>query len=366
MPQSKNGVKARTVLTSTRKFAGGVMQRMLNEAILKSYSVYIWNIWEVVAPLPVDNPELMKKIYKVFGNELPERIDQANGYYDWEDLIDKKLNLDPDVWNTEWVCSKPGLEGIIYGTSYSDEENLITPDEDEERWKPPDRGYIYLAEDFGHSEGHPNVILTCWIPTTFDRIVAFDELYVDDRGIEDIWQAQNDILAPYGLRLPNKPLGIQGNIKGWACDPHNLALIHERKMRGAPILAQNKDASKYLLTNSIPIVKKYLRSGRFMLTDRCPNLRTEILTYQWRKNADGTYSTTPKKDNDHGPDAGRYLLLALDDILESNWARRHGRNIEQKMKETEKKVSNFEEYRRNIGKTDKNTPITSGLMDMKF
>ena len=367
MPQSKNGVRARTVLTSTRKFAGGVMQRMLDEAGQKGYAVYFWNIWEVVAPLPVKNPELMERIKKVFGEELPEDIDQANGYYDWEDLIDKKLNLEADVWETEWVCSRPGLKGIIYGTSYSDDENLIVPDPGEDLWIPPNRGFIYLAEDFGHSEGHPNVILACWIPSTFDRLVVFDELYVEDRGTDEIWEAENEILAPYGLQLPNKPKAIQGNIRGWACDPHNLALIHERKLRGAPILPENKDAKMYLLQNSIPFVKKFMRAGRIMITSKCVNLRTEILSYQWKKNLNGTYSSTVTvKDNDHGPDALRYLLLAIGDQIEHNWIKRDKSRVVQKVPEKTEKPQKFEEYRRNVEKKGESSTITGGLMDMKF
>ena len=367
MPQSKNGVRARTVLTSTRKFAGGVMQRMLDEAVYKGYSVYFWNVWEVVAPLPVENEELMARIKKVFGDELPENIDQANGYYDWEDLIDKKLNLESDVWETEWTCSRPGLKGIVYGTSYSDEENLITPDEGEDLWKPPARGFIYLAEDFGHSEGHPNVLLPVWIPSTFDRLVVFDELYVDDRGTDEIWEAANEMLAPYGLVLPNKPKGIQGNIRGWACDPHNLALIHERKLRGAPILKENEDAKMYLLQNSIPLVKKFMRAGRIMITSKCINLRMEILSYQWRKNANGTYSNTiTKKENDHGPDAIRYLMLCLGKQLENAWLSRANQKTGQKPPETEKKADNFTQYRRNVEKKQESGTITGGLMDMKF
>lgn len=369
MPQSKNGIRARTVLTSTRKFAGGVMQRMLDEAGEKGYSVYFWNIWEVVAPLPVDNPELMAKIKKVFGQELPENIDQANGYYDWNDLVDKKQNLDDEVWQTEWICSRPGLQGIIYGNSYNDDNNLIMPDGNDEFWKPPQRGYIYLAEDFGHSEGHPNVILPVWIPTTFDRAVIFDELYVNDRGTDEMWVAANEMLYPYGLVLPDKPNGIQGNIKGWACDPHNIALIHERVLRGAPILPENKNPEMYHLINSIPLVRKFLQAGRLMITSKCVNLRMEFLSYQWKKNADGSWSNNiPKKENDHGPDAIRYLLLCIGSNIERNWISRSYSTTEQveNIVEKPKKIDNFEDFRKNIGKDDPNTPITAGMLDMEY
>ena len=369
MPQTKNGIRARTVLTSTRKFAGGVMQRMLDDAPKKGYLVYFWNIWEVVAPLPVNNPELMERIHKVFGEELPANIDEANGYYDWEDLIDKKQNLDDEVWQTEWVCSRPGLQGIIYGNSYNDENNLIVPDKGEDFWKPPERGYIYLAEDFGHSEGHPNVILACWIPTTFDRIVVFDELYVTDRGIDDIWQAENEILYPYGYSLPDKPKGIQGTIRGWACDPHNISLIHERALRGAPLLEENKNPAMYYLKNSIPLVRKFLQAGRLMVTSKCINFRLELLSYQWKKNANGTWSNeTPKKENDHGPDAIRYLLLSIGDQLENNWISRSRNGVKngQEIIENSKKVDKYEEFRQKIGKVDKSAPITAGMLDMEY
>ena len=367
MPQSKKNVRARTVLTSTRKFAGGVMQRMLNEAKNRQYNVYSWNIWEVVAPLPTDDPELMDLIHKTFGEELPADIDQANGYYQWEDLITKRNTLDDEVWQTEWLCSRPGLKGIIYGQSYSDEENLVTADEGDEYWRPPDRGFIYLAEDFGHSEGHPNVILPVWIPTTFDRLVVFDEMYVDDHDTDDIWRTANEMLAEYGQQLPHKQLGIKGTIRGWACDPHNIALIHERKTRGAPILPENKDPKMYHLKNSIPLVRKFLQAGRLMIGDKCVNLRTEILSYQWKKNADGTYSNhIPKKENDHGPDAIRYLLLCIGQQIERNWLKRTYRKDGENPIQTQKKLNNYENYRKSIGKQDKTKPVTSGMLDMKF
>ncbi len=143
MAQSKHGVMSKMVLTSTRKFAGGAMQRMIEEAEERGLRKYEWNIWDVVASLPKDNPELMKEIEKTFGNSLPKNIDKANGYYLWQDLIEKYKSLDQEVWETEWLCSRPGLSGVVYGSAYSDDENLI------EDWSPKgEPGFIYLLEDF--------------------------------------------------------------------------------------------------------------------------------------------------------------------------------------------------------------------------
>jgi hypothetical protein len=339
---------------------------MLDEASTKDYQVYKWNIWEVVAPLPTDDPEMMKAIYKTFGGELPNNIHLANGYYEWYDLITKRKTLDDEVWQTEWLCSRPGLHGVVYGQSFTDDKNVIVADEGDDYWIPPTRGYTYLAEDFGHSESHPNVLLAVWIPTTFDRLIVYDELYLEKHNTDEIWQYGNEMLSPYSHNLPDKRLNIKGTITGWACDPHNLALIDERAARGAPLLSNNEDPKMYHLRNSIPLVRRFLQAGRLMITDKCPTLRMELLSYSWKKNADGTYSNTvTQKDNDHGPDAIRYLILALGDKLERSWLKRTYEK-DRKPVDLDRKAQELAEMQRNLGKKQSTAPLTANLIDKKF
>jgi hypothetical protein len=43
-------------------------------------------------------------------------------------------------------------------------------------------------------------------------------------------------------------------------------------------------------------------------------LINELLSYRYKKNADGQYADTPEKKDDHGPDALGYGLLILFDV----------------------------------------------------
>lgn len=303
MPISTDTVESRTVVTSTRKFANGPMQRMLDEAEKREAKVYQWCVWETMKPLPVKNEKMMERIYKTFGSALPDSIDQAAGFYSWNDAINKYLTLDDDTWETEWICSRPGLKGVIYGSSFSDDRNVLL------EWSPVGRrGYFYVGEDFGFGEDHPNVTLFFWIPPEFDRVVIFDEIYSTKTAPDDIWQEQLDKLAEYGLTRDNNGL-ILPKVSGWIPDPHELTQIADRKMRGAPILEKNEDASLYLIKNGIPLVKKFLQSGRLMQHDRCVNLRIEWRSYKKKKNLDGTFSDIPEKKNDHGPGVVRYFMI---------------------------------------------------------
>lgn len=321
MAQSKKGVKAKTILTSTRKFANGPMQRMLDEAKERSAKVYMWCIWEVVEPLPVDDPEKLKVIHDLFGTELPEglekkrwlepnlkgeMVEQTSGYYFWDDVITKYKTLDDDTWQTEWVCSRPGLKGVVYGDSYTDDNNMLID------WTPVGKGgMIYLFEDFGFGEGHPDVVLFAWVPNTMDRIVIFDELYMDHMGTEEIWTAVEDKLQGYNLTLPNKFTGNKGSIKGWVPDPHGLTEIQDRQLKGAPILNVQDDSKMLRVNNGINLVKRLFKSGRLMITDKCPQLRLEVLSYKRKMLTNGLYSTEPEKKDDHGPDALRYGVIQL-------------------------------------------------------
>lgn len=356
MPQSKGNFSSKVVLTSTRKFAGGVMQRLIDDAPAKGYRVYQWCIWEVIQKLPEDEKEL-KKIKEVFAGELPDNIHKANGYYTWADAIQKKTSpMEAETWETEWLCRKPGLTGVIYGTAYSDDNNLITD------WTPVGKtGYLYLWEDFGFGEGHPNVICPVWIPIEYDRVIIFDERYINNLGTDALWRETADMLAEYGFTMPSIS-GGRGSVTGWICDPHGLTEIADRKSKGAPIMEGNPDPKMYLVQNGIVVVRKFLSSGRLMITDKCVNVRLELLSYKKKRNLDGTYSQIPDKKNDHGPDLIRYGLVRLGDAIA---ARAFEGAVKIKAGDTtpDKTTVVREPVR---PKDEKGRPFTSGLYSTKF
>jgi hypothetical protein len=55
-----------------------------------------------------------------------------------------------------------------------------------------------------------------------------------------------------------------------------------------------------------------------MITNKCPKLRIDLLSYKKKKNLDGTYSKDPEKKMDNGPDALRYGVIRLHQQLFAN------------------------------------------------
>lgn len=302
MAQSKGKVAAKTVLTSTRKFPNGSMQRMLDEAVAKGAKVYKWCIWEVMEPLPTHNEVLMERIHQTFGNTLPKNIDKAEGYYTWEDVIQKYFTLDSETWASDWLCIKPGTEGIIYGAAYSDERNLLVG------WDPKEQklGQFYVFEDFGFGKNHPDVALFVWLAPDYSQLVVFDELYMDTQNTDEIIRSVTERLAEHGLSV--------GNVY-WVCDYHGLTEIADRRQRGAMILDKTEESEDYKVLNGIAMVRKLFESNLLKITDKCVNLRSEILSYRRKKNLDGTFSIDPMKKDDHGPDAMRYGVIQLYQLL---------------------------------------------------
>jgi len=302
MAQSKNGFESKMVLTSTRKFPNGPMQKMLDEAKSKGAKVYKWCIWEVMEPLPLHDSALMKRIYDAFGGTLPKNIAKANGYYTWKDVINKYKTLDQDTWASDWLCIKPGLEGIIYGSSYSDERNLIPPFDPRSRAN----GRVYLFEDFGYGESHPDVVLFCWLSPDNSELIGFRELYITKEGTDAIWDAIVEKLAEYDLAVDDVI---------WVPDYHGHTEIADRMNRGAVMLEKVEDSTAYLVINGISMVKKLFEAGLLKITTDCVNLRAELLSYRRKKNLDGTFSIEPKKVDDHGPDALRYGVIQLFQLM---------------------------------------------------
>lgn len=358
MPQSAHGIDSKMVLTSTRKFAGGVMQRALDEADEKGRRVYQWCIWEVIQSIESQTPEVRAKIEKYLGAELPKRITEVDGFYSWEDVIEKKLNLDPDVWEAEWLCKKPGIKANVYGTAFSEEENII------HKYDPTDKeGYWYVFEDFGFGENHPNVHLYCFVPITFDRLIVIDELYYTGGLTEDVLGLAADKLGQYGQSMPDE-YKRGGTVKGWVGDPHGLTELEERRRKGLPVMENSTAKGAYIIKNGIPIVKKFLSSGRLMIHQRCTNLIFELKSYKYRRNLNGTYSDVPEKTDDHGPDALRYGLIALGDQLTYNWIK----HVTAKDKNAPKTAKKIEISRKKPQFMPQNyeKPITAGLMDKKL
>lgn len=323
MAQSKGDIPAITIITSTVKFATGLMVRMIEEFKERGLPVYSWCIREVMKPLPLDNPSLMARIREVFDDDFLRGMEQADGYYEWEDVINKKLTLDPETWGVEWLCNQPERSGLVY-PQFSLESNIIQEDNPRKtyrkpyevnKWRP-----IYVLEDFGFGPNNPNVNLFAQVEG--NDLIVFDELYNIGQISRDNIRAAVERLRSYSVDVTER-LRPDGGIfysfpqqqVFWIPDPAGLTEIEERKQAGLPVLEPVLERSFYRLENGIPLVRKKIADRSIQVAAHCANLMEELLSYRNKKNRDGNYTEEPVKEHDHGPDCLRYSCLQLFPVI---------------------------------------------------
>ncbi len=305
MVQSKEGVEGVTILGSTRKIANGPMQRLIDRIELsmrkgsKTERLYSWCAFEVMEALPTHDKEKMEEIQKVFGEYMPERVHLCNGYYKWDDLLEKAGNLDREVLEAQWFCCKPETSGLIY-SRFDERANVVEDFKVDHQALINGWAQVYIFEDFGSTKDHPDVILFAWIPTGKQEVTIFDELYSWDKSEDEVLSDFDEKLRTHGL--------TRQDISGWIGDPHAATEQLNRANKGLPMmgnkfLADDQDklpGEMYNITNGIPHVRKFIEDRRLKLTSNIVELRVELQTYAWKKGPDGRYINVPIKDFDHG------------------------------------------------------------------
>jgi hypothetical protein len=317
MVQSKGEVRGTTVLGSTRKFAVGPMQRLIDEG--RNIKLFSWCIWEAMKALPKDDVQLMERIRTEMADVLPKDWEslEFDGYYDWEDVLEKWATLDREIWDAQWECKKPDSQGLIY-SNFDDSLNTELDFKLDKVNKQ-----IYIWEDYGASRDHPDVLLFVQVDLYNQTITIFDEIYIHTNiGTDEIIRQAKEKLGGYGITIRD--------LSGWIGDPHGLTETQDRINEGLPILPPLQDgvdipqdmvdqgmkvAQLYLIKNGIPSVRRFIGTRRLKITPKCQELRTEWLSYSRRKLQDGTFSSEPEKKNDHGPDACRYGIVRLFPLL---------------------------------------------------
>jgi hypothetical protein len=299
MVKSKGDIKGQTILGSTQKYVSGPMQRLITESMASGkMKFYEWCIWDVMTK---PRPEMMEEIRAEFGDDLPEDIEMADGFYDWDDLIATHSTLDKEIWETEWLCKRPQSGGLVY-PKFSDERNVET------NFKL-DPSKLFIFEDFGYAIDHPDVVLFAQVDQVQQTVIIFDELYSSLKGTEQIVEAVKSKLQQYGLTV--------ANVRAWIGDPHGLTENVDRFNLGLPMVGHESEwkvdnPELYKLNNSIPLVRKMIDEGWLKITPVCTQLRGEFMMYSKVKQLDGIYKKDEaEKKWDHGPDATRYGLIKL-------------------------------------------------------
>lgn len=342
MPNSTDTIRATTILGSTRKYAHGPMQRLIDDKIAE---VFAWCVWEVMEPWPTD-PLIEQQIFDVFDSKfggrdlLPPDLTRFSGYFKWTDLITRVKTLDRETFLAQWMCQKPDSSGLIY-PHFDEIEN------DHPGFVIPTERKIQVWEDFGYAKTHPDAIGFVDVRIEKMEFTVFNELYITESTtqaiiIQVIQRLQEmDLVEPHLKNVTREQLlswipegayevnyaEFFTHISIWVPDHHGLTEIADRRKYGCPIPepakithemlhgvncqtvnCEMKDVSKlYLKENGIPHVRNFIdeRRGKFVM-EKTPNSRNDFLGYSKKRKPDGTWSDDPQKESDHAPDYVHY------------------------------------------------------------
>jgi len=308
MPQSKGEILGQLILTSTRKFAFGPMERLLDEAEKRGFKVYRWCVAETIEPHleeEVKNTVLYEdlKDYYVDGKYPSE------GYLKVKDVIASKMRLDEDTWDSQWMCKRPSQKALVY-PQFNEAFHV-------KKTKVDTGGELVLAEDFGFAEGHADVV-GFFQPKPSGKTVMVDEIWIEGKTDSDIITMVEDKIIEHGFipdrykdkkrtdhdlrKLLNRAVSV------WYCPIEEPSKIELRRRAGFKVVAMGDPDSRKVI-NGLPLVRKALQDRVIIFDPKCKGTIKEMKIYANKVRADGTILDEPAKKNDNGPDMVRYFFI---------------------------------------------------------
>jgi hypothetical protein len=208
-------IKAQDIITSTRKYAQGLVQQILDEieenakaGKHSTFTKYFWCIFETAAQVencqcalpdlseqercPCDRvqqgkwddgtPRTLKQVCQ-------GRFYKSRGFKPLEDIINTFSQSSRAIWEAQQECSKPSTE-LLYIPAFDIEKHGIR------NWQPnPDYGPIYQSVDFGGTNPHGvswyqilrhevDAVSYSGKPIRLKEgsVICFDEIYVSEIG----------------------------------------------------------------------------------------------------------------------------------------------------------------------------------------
>ena len=291
----EKGIKQRTILTSTRKYIYGSMQRLLdsvNDGEIRA-RVYTWNIFGVLEYYTLEDIEPFKDIVKTDADGskvslydlLLPYVEKTDGFYSVDDAASKFTSMTLETWRTQWTNEKPSREGLIYF--------MFDPDKHKQNTTWHKWNQHFCGQDFGTS--NPNVALLI----EYDPVSEIYYVLAEDYSYRTaISTATEDTYIDWVNNY---------NVENWICDTRGAGQIMEmnRKFSEAGLDEIAEAAPVTRIEDGIELIRGLLLEGRLIIdAERCPKLSKEIeQLYHYKEGTD-----QPEKVDDHGCDALRYPL----------------------------------------------------------
>ena len=310
MAKSKNGIAASTRLTSTRKFAAGPMQRMLDEAKRRNFRIYQWCVWECTEPCTdkrsckecekirsYDQTGGVHSFWEICKGRLKKKT--KSGFLSVDDVVDKFLNLDFETFEAQWLNRRPS-GGQLWFPQFSRTRHVVKPFKIPPGWKR------FRSIDFGFT----NPFVCIWgALSPEDDLVIYREHYHARKPTS--WHRK---------RIADLSSGETYEFT--AADP-------SAKTQRADIAVESSDGSPSIMTVKAINDFEYgidamtdrlgLREvapgrvrPRLLFFETCEHTISETERYQKMPTLDGRAEhERPLKRDDHTCDAVRYLIATI-------------------------------------------------------
>ncbi len=300
LPQSMNGIDARTDFLSTMHRPYGLMAELVDEHEKRGLTLFKWCLWEIIEACRDRRCDGC-----VLERDCGGKAKLADGYFSVDDAIARKRLVSDESWQSEMLSKRPSREGLFYKTW---DESVHVPREA--------IGYDPMCElyrTFDWGVNGPTVCL--WIQVDGDgRVRVIDELWQAGIAVSDMAE---------GVRRREEARGY-GQVLQSYCDPTGLSYIMEFEKCGIPCQGRREDGGlANVRFEGFELVRRYLKCDEFgrpkmLVSPVCMNLRREFRGYRYPQTRPGfNPPEEPAKVDDHGMDALRYFFTSR--FLPDDW-----------------------------------------------
>jgi len=264
-----------------------------------------------------------------------------------EELESVKREISEIDFNQEYLAQFITRAGRVYA-DFNDENIINSFQPDMERYD------LYLGMDFGYAA--PTAIAFILVDrATQNKVIQFDEIYVERTQIEDIIALIRTKLGEYGLRQSDINMAFSdpaGNAEELSS---GLSPVDMLRNAGIPVI--NKGSS---IQAGLALVRSFIKtvSGdrRFFVTKQCINTIKSFRGYQYATAAQGVKEEALKDGiHDHMMDAIRYFFV--NNFDHAKWVAQTPNQLPYTISKSEKVIKRCTTCRKIfISNTPKNEP----------
>lgn len=297
MSLSKDGLEAQNILTSTRKYAFGTVQRLMNQLQESGFRLYMWCVWESIEQCERascdDCKEIIKGQYpdgspRTFYSVCQGKAKRSRGFRKLNDIIKVFRNSDARVWDAQQECKKPSSEGsVFYWFDFPKHVRNFDVDFKDRNIK------IYLSTDWGGRD--PNVC-QFWAEIG-ERFYLFDEIYIRNIAPSTFAEKIHEKINEYNIPKVTEIF----------CDPSSVISRYELEKAGLMTTPAIND-----INEGIDLINSLGNDNRIILHERCAYAIREFGEYHWNPN---TTSKIPVDKDNHSCDAARYFFMMRNPIM---------------------------------------------------